>query len=254
VSESRDGDLAPDPVLARAYREAAREQPPARLDAAILAAAQREVGSRPRPAGAALRRWRLPLSLAAVIVLSVSLVTLVMEEEDALLQAPREAPAAKAPAAAPPAPAALPPAAPAVAPRVAPPASVPAAAVRSEPRAAADAGPGADAARASPPAGERAREAAAPAKAENRSAGSAAPLATPAPATPALQRSPVPAAGQPAAASAAVAALARELDNQPPERWLARIAELRREERAAEAEALLAEFHQRFPGHPLPAR
>ena len=69
-----------DPLLDRAYRGAATDEPPARLDAAILAAARREAGARPRPLSAVLRAWRVPVSIAAVVVLSVSLVTLVREE------------------------------------------------------------------------------------------------------------------------------------------------------------------------------
>jgi hypothetical protein len=51
------------------------------------------------------------------------------------------------------------------------------------------------------------------------------------------------------AMSPRLAALAKELDAQPPEKWLARIQELRREGRAAEAEELLAEFKRRFPAY-----
>lgn len=74
------GDAERDPRLDRLYREAPREEPPARLDAAILAAAHREVGARPRPLSARLRAWRVPVSIAAVVMLSVSLVTLVRKE------------------------------------------------------------------------------------------------------------------------------------------------------------------------------
>ncbi len=74
------GDAERDARLDRLYREAGGEMPPARLDAAILAAAHREVGARPRPLSSTLRRWRVPASIAAVVVLSVSLVTLVQEE------------------------------------------------------------------------------------------------------------------------------------------------------------------------------
>lgn len=37
-----------------------------------------------------------------------------------------------------------------------------------------------------------------------------------------------------------------------PEQWLTRIEALRKEGRQAEADALLAEFRQRFPDYPLP--
>lgn len=70
-----------DTQLAALYRAAARDEPSPALDAAIRAAARREVGARPRPVGPFFSRsWRVPLSLAAVVVLSVSLVTLIREE------------------------------------------------------------------------------------------------------------------------------------------------------------------------------
>jgi hypothetical protein len=74
------GNAERDPRLDRLYREVPREEPPARLDAAILAAAHREAGARPRPHSARLHAWRVPVSIAAVVMLSVSLVTLVREE------------------------------------------------------------------------------------------------------------------------------------------------------------------------------
>ncbi|HKA39019.1 MAG TPA: hypothetical protein VKD25_04580 [Burkholderiales bacterium] len=70
-----------DPRLDGLYRDTPRDTPSAALDAAILAAARREVGSRPRPAST-LRRWRVPVSIAAIVVLSASLVTLIREEAD----------------------------------------------------------------------------------------------------------------------------------------------------------------------------
>ena len=74
------GDAERDARLDRLYREAAGDAPPARVDAAILAAAHREAGARPRPATSKLRRWSVPVSIAAVVVLSFSLVTLLQEE------------------------------------------------------------------------------------------------------------------------------------------------------------------------------
>ena len=41
-------------------------------------------------------------------------------------------------------------------------------------------------------------------------------------------------------------------EKEPPQKWLERISELKRQQRAAEAEAMLVEFKRRFPGHPLP--
>jgi len=78
-----------DEELSNRYRALGREEPSAELDAKIIAASRRAAASRPRPG-----RWMLPLSLAAVIVLSVA-VTLQMQHEPA---AP-EAPAAARPAA-----------------------------------------------------------------------------------------------------------------------------------------------------------
>ncbi len=62
-----------DPELSERYRALGREEPPRELDAKILAAARARSG---------LRRWVLPLSVAAVIVLSVT-VTLEMQRERA---------------------------------------------------------------------------------------------------------------------------------------------------------------------------
>lgn len=70
-----------DAKLAALYRAAAPDQPPPALDAAIRAAARRAVASKPRIAGWSFSRsWRVPLSIAAVVVLSVSLVTVMREE------------------------------------------------------------------------------------------------------------------------------------------------------------------------------
>jgi len=65
-----------DDAVSRRYRRLAREEPPAALDAAILAASRRAVGSRP----GGLRRWAGPVSIAAVLVLGIG-VTLRMQHE-----------------------------------------------------------------------------------------------------------------------------------------------------------------------------
>ena len=101
-----------DPQLARLYEAAGDEAPSSALDAAILAAARREVNAGPRTvdAGGAAgggggvapvvrqkRNWYVPMSIAAVLVLSVSLVTLVHEEKgDELAQPPMPRPPAPA--------------------------------------------------------------------------------------------------------------------------------------------------------------
>jgi hypothetical protein len=42
-------------------------------------------------------------------------------------------------------------------------------------------------------------------------------------------------------------------EKEPPEKWLARIEELRKQGRSAEAEEMLSEFKRRFPEHPQAA-
>jgi hypothetical protein len=133
VNDNPRDDAQPDPPrdpqLARLLAAASREEPPAALDAAILAAARREVNARPQaadggahpkvaaaaPGGGgetgtpprAKRNWYVPVSIAAVLVLSVSLVTLVHQEKgDELAQPPVATgplPKASAPVAEPPA-------------------------------------------------------------------------------------------------------------------------------------------------------
>ena len=281
------GDAERDPRLDRLYRDAAREVPPARLDTAILAAARREVHARPRSLTTTLRRWHIPVSIAAVVIVSVSLVILVREESGeqvVLAPVPVIAPTAEQPAT---------PAlqrAPATAPRGA-----------SQQQAAAPA----------PPRRESREDASAPAvlgkladgarpepgPPEVPSAGAvvtpesgARPLPQPSLAAPrvAEERAPSPSAetgmagrmaGAPAVATEPLAArsadapqansMARAMaakppeqdrlpawqgyEREPPQKWLARVEELRRQGRAAEAEEMLSEFKRRFPEHPLPS-
>ncbi len=104
----RPHDDLKDPTLAAGWRMQSREIPPPALDAAILAAAHRAVGSAPRAATAeALRppRWWLPFAAAAVIgVVAVGLVQLASHDEIDVAQAP----AARFPPATAPAPAGAP--------------------------------------------------------------------------------------------------------------------------------------------------
>lgn len=65
--------------VSRRYREAAGEEPSARIDAAILAAARREAR---RPA--VVRNWRTPAAIAAVLVIGVSVSLLTREGIDPL--------------------------------------------------------------------------------------------------------------------------------------------------------------------------
>ena len=70
--------------LARAYRYAPQEAPAAKLDTAILAAARHAV-RKPKSRAAFGSQWAVPLSTAAVIVLSLGLL-LVLSEQGALDQ------------------------------------------------------------------------------------------------------------------------------------------------------------------------
>jgi len=100
--------LAASRELRARYREASVEEPSSALDEAIRAQARRAVGARPRSAGSpfSLSTWRLPLSLAAMLVLSVTLTVMVTRQDRRLPSADesgarRSAPAAEPPAAAP---------------------------------------------------------------------------------------------------------------------------------------------------------
>jgi resuscitation-promoting factor RpfA len=316
-----------DSALDRLYRAGMHEEPPAHLDAAILAAARREVGARPRPLSARTRAWRVPVSIAALVVLSVSLVTLVQEEGGEQLGQPSQhdlfalrnkaasadgaAPPPEAPAEPPaehearkalaaekaPEPArrpnaasgATPPAATddsarlrsAEQPSTPPPAGpapqlfqgAPAAAERADPPAPVDPGVSADSAtrsfgsrasiseelaasvakpaskvpeqmRDSAPAGEMAGATASPPKV------AAKPVERPRARAEARQQQKESLA--PDLANASLGQLLKEIEAQPPEKWLAKIEALRREGRAADADEMLAEFKRRFPAHPLP--
>ena len=290
-SGAANGSEERDPALDRLYREAAAESPPAHLDAAILAAARREVGARPRVLAQGLRRWHVPVSIAAVVIVSVSLVILVRDEErmelrradtpEAAMQ--RRIDEATAP----------PRATPAEAPgkraeeqaadsllrspvsgddsrparilgttkpeardrRESGPVAPLSAGVTATPEPAAELRLSRPAAPAPGVADEPARSAKADSVTEERVA-----AATPAPSQPQAARS---AAEAPQAKPAPMAQgllhfkdrppIWQGFDKEPPGKWLARIEELRKEGRAADAAEMLSEFKRRFPGHPLPA-
>ena len=97
-----------DPKVSIRYRELGAEEPPRALDEAILAAARRPLAGERGPVRSPARRLAGPLSLAAVVVLSV-VVTLRMQHERPEVASPAPAPAtAPLPAAKETAPAALP--------------------------------------------------------------------------------------------------------------------------------------------------
>lgn len=223
-----------DPKVSGAYRELAREEPPAAVDRAIAAAARQALGVRPAPlvAPTGRRAWTVPLAAAAVIVLAVAITWHVQLEQPGLdgEDAPAQATARDAVAAEPsPAPAA--------------PAGE-AAAQRTE---------------AFPPAARKAAtRPSAPAPRRDEQGEQRAPAA----ATPHAPRAVTPAAqpnlqGAEAARAQtqpdAQAASSREQADEPPEKWLERIAELRRAGRHEEADKALAEFRKRHPDYRVPA-
>jgi hypothetical protein len=283
---SMPGNAERDARLDRLYRAGGREEPPARLDAAILAAARREVGARPRPLYSALRRWRVPVSIAAVVVLSVSLVMLIKEEGgEALLQAPRTVAPSSPPIAQPAEPAAaLPDSAP-VRPQAGAPArqrkdagaraptalgkmaadSVAGGSGLAATESAGTAAPDASARPQSQPFRDYARmderpspapqvvpggdlEASPPVIAERR----ATPMAAAPGPEPAGARSMMQARKEPASADDKLPVW-RGYEKEPPQKWLERISELKRQGRIVDADAMLAEFGRRFPGYPLPS-
>src|SRR2546423_5646744 len=175
------------------YRELPREEPPARIDAAIRAEAESAVATHPAPLvpPTGRRTWYFPAAAAAVIVLAVAVTWNVEREE--------EDPGATAPV----------PAAPASKVETAPKEEVPAPARRDEAR------------------GKiKAQKRDEPQFADN------------------LAKQPAPAAQEPKA-QRGLGGLSASVES--PERWLERIAELRKAGRHDEADRELAEFRKRYP-------
>ena len=258
-------DREHDPQLAAMYRAGADVVPPLHLDDAIRAAARREVAAGPRRAGA--RRWAVPVALAAVLVLSVSVVTMLREQGadrlESIAQPLPETPAlnGKRDVAAPPI-ATAPEASPKRRPPASPPVAAPAEPVaKGEAPAPAQGLPGR--------AAETERGVTAY-SGESRAKATTAETTPEAPVTkrrdtapqPLLRSAPQPladAAGgagvsdKPAAPVAVLAAeparntLWQDLVRESPEKWIQRITELRRAGKTADADALVVEFRRRFP-------
>lgn len=268
------GEDQEDARIARLYREASTEEPPARVHAAVRAAARSAVD---RPADKLRSRWtpwRVPFALAAVAVVSASLVTLVMEErrEDVVIEplpAPRDA-AQSAPAAAE-APQSAPPAADAPARNVAGDEAragesrryaAPRRSASEPPAKRADGAPESKVLSEPAVLQKRQMEESVPAQAPSEAEARPRELRAPAPASadraatpPAPAAAPAPRAARPERYQMTdeIGGLKAELDSEPPARWLERITTLRREGRKAEADALLAEFKRRYPEERLPA-
>jgi hypothetical protein len=274
-----ENDELQDEDLARAYRKASREQPPAALDARILAAARAAA----RPAVAATPTfwtsgWRIPLALAATVLLSFTVTLLVHEAEQHSLalpddsgggarQLPRSAgdqaesktrTVAPVPAVPP-----LPP------PRSPGPRRTEPAAAAAEPRAQPGAGPAAGGASA-PEAGTTAQAftpdpaAAGNVSREQKAMRAAAAAPAGEGTRPALTKdqeagrdnvraeSAAPAPRAAPAAAAQVRADTAERALRSPEQWLADVRRLRQEGKLAEAGDSLAEFRKRYPQYSLP--
>jgi len=226
-----------DDKLSRRYRELAREQPPGALDAAILDASRRAVA---KPSFS--RRWGIPVSIAAVLVLGFGLTLEMQHEKPDVSTSPVTMPSALPPGAAP---------------MQAPEAEAPAEAKIPEAKPKALAKP--EAARVAP----QPRAQSAPAS--RRETFTTPVTTTPPPAAPPVMQA-APAARAPAAAdynaapgnvssparakSATSAAEARIASS--PEQELERIAKLRADGNDAEADRLLEEFRRAHPGYSIP--
>jgi len=263
-----------DPRVSAGYQALGREHPPEALDAAILAASRRAVGAGPRRGP--LRRWALPVSIAAVVVLTMSLVVRielerpdletatpvpvapqVLEEKAAQRADKKEADAA-------------------LAKRNAQPAAKPKSqALEAAPAPAPSAPAEVERARGE---GQVMRAPAAPAPAPARqfvpeppAAGAPAPAASSAPSALGAASAPAGASEAPAARLSSENEGAGRTANQAaledrakasadtvgkrdesPRAWLERIARLRREGRVKEADESLADFRKRYPDYEIP--
>lgn len=216
--------MTDDEKVVQRYRELGAEEPPRALDDAILAASTRAVRSMYGATRPWTQRWAVPLSIAAVLVLSVT-VTLRMQHEQPGIESPvpqakvrESAPAAPAPVAeAQPRPKAEQPQKPAV---------------RKEPE----------------PFASAVRDKVA---ADNLPAAAAAP--TPAPLENLASRRDAGRSAEPSAAGVmAQAPAAKAALADTPERELERIAGLRHLGMNDEADKALAEFRKRFPDYTIP--
>ncbi len=250
-----------DAEVTRRYRALDREEPARALDEAILSAACGAVETHPAPlvAPTARRRWYVPLAAAAVIVLSV-VVTLQMQREPSdgeSMVPPAPSPPAGQEEAAPAAPpaAAVPKAEAtrdaATESRVAAPVKAEPQRMTREPRAVSVPPPSAARLPSPAPVPQPFQERRIPGTAESEGA-AAAPVGRAAPA-PEDRGAPRQAIQGDRPGRMAADALSKPAEEaEPPERWLERIAALRREGRAKEADELYTEFRRRYPGYRIP--
>lgn len=226
-----------DPEVSRRYRELGAEEPPRELDQTILAAAHRAAAKPHAPlvTPAGRHRWYFALGAAAVLMLAVA-VTVHMERRQPDFEALPPAPATPEPR------------------------------QSTEERRREESKSGSDVPRAAP-APKPAAPAAAPVTKEQRqaieesatrnAARDAAPAEgrvpdvqghvqrgppAPEPAAPARRSEAKPQAG----------VMADQPPVEPPERWLERILQLRKEGKHEEADRQLGEFRKRHPGYKVP--
>ena len=235
---------SPDDELRALYRGLPREEPPPAIDATVLAAASRNVGNRSH-------NWKVPVSLAAVLVLSVVVTLRVADEQPGIQTLPSSPPVSvqipKAPASKPESrrevPVAGPPPHPEAQPRPEPaPARERARSAPPPQREMAGSEP-------SPPVKEEAVIAAAPAPAPPPQAGVAAQSAGALAQADARAERRAPMTARSHADAANLASTAP----MSPEAWLERIIELRASARHKEADASYEEFRRRYPDFVVPA-
>jgi hypothetical protein len=78
-----DEYLAGKSHLSDSYKQIALDLPGVEIDSSILAASRREVNARPKPLGAeGWRKWQMPFSIAAVLVISASLTLTLVDYEN----------------------------------------------------------------------------------------------------------------------------------------------------------------------------
>jgi len=226
-----------DPSVSSLYRLGATDEPPATLDARILAAARRELVAVPVRQRPAWFGWLAPMGVAATVVLSISLIVVAERDQPDLLPA-------AAPVATPPVPAVRAPAAQAE--RSAPlPTPEPALAKKwdrslvlplAKPTA--------------PVSGEsRMRQEAAPAAEQSLRA-----IAPPAPAPAGAAAAPASAlsAARPAAPAAKLELQRADSALRPPEIWLEEIRRLKNQGQLDALREQLAAFRRAYPDYPLP--
>lgn len=229
----------------RAYRALPNEEPGPALDAAILAAARRETA---RPARPWFQRWQVPLSVAALVMVSATLTLMVSREERRHEAGPLSSSPDTVTDRASPEPVAKP-----TAPAPAPPAEGEPAKILKKDRPPESAS--------SPPA--------VPAPGEVPQAESRAASPTPAPPqeedpAPRALSKPEPVAPEMLRAPAAAGRSSQELqmeaaaspgdsaETASPDMWIQRILQLQREGKITEAMASLERFKARFPQYSLP--